>query len=156
RILRRSKDKLIFVLGKVDLLAPDEREQALTYCRDNLARIVAEPVIFPISAKRALDKDPAQRATSGLEPLTEYLQRYLADERGRVLLDNGIGDGLRTCGYLRQNLGIKRRSLGLALEELEERIARVRAQLDGTRAHLRAHHAKIRAEADAIKAGVRL
>ena len=29
RILRRSKDKLIFVLGKVDLLAPDEREEAL-------------------------------------------------------------------------------------------------------------------------------
>jgi small GTP-binding protein len=156
RILRRSKDKLIFVLGKIDLLAPDEREQALAYCRENLARVVAEPVIFPVSAKRALDKDPAQRDASGLRPLLEFLQRWLADERGRVLLDNGIGDGLRTCGYLRQNLGIKRRSLGLALEELEERIARVRAQLDGTRAHLKAHHAKIRAEADAIKAGVRL
>ncbi len=156
RILRRSKDKLIFVLGKVDLLAADEREQALAYCRENLARVVPEPVIFPLSAKRALDKDPATRATSGFEPLLQYLQKYLADERGRVLLDNGIGDGLRTLGYLRQNLGIKRRSLGFALEELEERIARVRTQLDGTRAHLRAHHAKIRAEADAIKAGARL
>jgi small GTP-binding protein len=156
RILRRSKDKLIFVLGKIDLLAPDEREEALRYCQENLARVVAEPVIFPLSAKRALDKDPAQRASSGLPPLRDYLGKYLAEERGRVLLDNGIADGMRTCGYLRQNLGIKRRSLGLALEELEERIARVRAQLDGTQAHLRAHHAKIRAEAEAIKAGMRL
>ncbi|HZS36552.1 MAG TPA: dynamin family protein [Polyangia bacterium] len=156
RILRRSKDKLIFVLGKIDLLAPDEREQALAYCRENLAKIIPEPVIFPISAKRALDKDPAQQIASGLAPLRAYLGRYLAEERGRILLDNGIADGLRTAGYLRQNLGIKRRSLGLALDELEERIARVRAQLDGTRAHLKAHHAKIRAEADAIKAGVRL
>jgi len=156
RILRRSKDKLIFVLGKIDLLSPEEREEALKYCRDNLARIVDEPVIFPVSAKRSLDKDPKVQETSGLQPLRQYLGRYLAEERGRVLLDNGLSDGLRTCAYLRQNLGIKKRSLGLALEELEERIARVRGQLDGTRAHLKAHHAKIRAEADAIKAGMRL
>jgi hypothetical protein len=156
RILRRSKDKLIFVLGKMDLLTAEEREEALGYCREHLGRVVPEPVIFAVSAKRALDKDAATRAGSGLDALTTYLGRYLAEERGRVLLDNGIADGLRTLGYLRQNLGIKRRSLSLALEELEERIARVRAQLDGTQAHLRAHHAKIRAEAEAIKAGMRL
>jgi small GTP-binding protein len=156
RILRRSKDKLIFVLGKIDLLSAEEREEALTYCRENLARVVGEPVIFPISAKRALSKSAAEQAESGLGPLRQYLGRYLADERGRVLLDNGIADGMRTCAYVRQNLGIKRRSLGLALEELEERITRVRAQLDGTRANLKAHHGKIRAEADAIKAGMRL
>jgi hypothetical protein len=73
-----------------------------------------------------------------------------------VLLDNTVSDGLRTCGYLRQNLGIKERSLSLELAELEARIAKVRTQLDGTQAHLRAHHAKIRAEAEAIKAGIRL
>jgi small GTP-binding protein len=156
RILRRSKDKLIFVLGKIDLLAPDERDEALKYCTDNLAKVVGEPMLFPVSAKRALDKSEAVRAQSGLEPLREYLANYLANERGRVLLDNAVADGLRTCGYLRQNLGIKRRSLGLALEELAARITRVRAQLDGTRANLKAHHRKIQAEADAIKAGVRL
>jgi small GTP-binding protein len=156
RILRRSKDKLIFVLGKVDLLSPDEREEALKYCRDNLARVVQEPVIFPLSAKRALDKNPEMQAQSGLQPLQDYLGKYLSNERGRVLLDNAVADGLRTCAYLKQNLGIKKRSLGLQLDELEERIGRVRQQLDGTRAHLRAHHAKIRAEADAIKAGMRL
>ncbi len=156
RILKRSKDKLIFVLGKIDLLSPEEREQALAYCRENLAKIVDEPVIFPLSAKRALDKDPKVQETSGLAPLRQYLGKYLADERGRVLLDNAVGDGLRTCGYLKQNLGIKKRSLGLALEELEERIARVRTQLDGTRAHLKAHHGKIRASASAISAGMRL
>jgi hypothetical protein len=160
RILRRSKDKLIFVLGKIDLLAPDEREQALAYCRDNLAKVVDEPVIFPVSAKRALDPkakdDPQLMASSGLGPLKAYLGKYLSEEKGRVLLDNAVNDGLRTCAYLRQNLGIKKRSLGLALEELEQRIARVRQQLDGTQAHLRAHHAKIRAESEAIKAGMRL
>ncbi len=156
RILRRSRDRLIFVLGKVDLLTAEEREQALAYCTEHLAKVVDEPVIFPVSAKRALDKNAETRALSGFDALLAHLRRYLADERGRVMLDNGVADGLRTLGYLRQNLGIKRRSLGLALEELETRIGRVRSQLDGTQAHLRAHHARIRAEAEAIKAGMRL
>jgi small GTP-binding protein len=156
RILRRSRDRLIFVLGKVDLLTQEEREQALAYCTEHLGKVVDEPVIFPVSAKRALAKDAETRALSGFDALLTHLRRYLADERGRVMLDNGVADGLRTLGYLRQNLGIKRRSLGLALEELEMRIGRVRSQLDGTNAHLRAHHARIRAEAEAIKAGMRL
>jgi small GTP-binding protein len=156
RILRRSKDKLIFVLGKVDLLAPDEREEALRYCREHLGQIVVEPMIFPVSAKRALSQDEAQRNASGMQPLVNYLTQYLAHERSRVLLDNAVQDGLRTCGYVKQNLGIKRRSMSLALDELEARIVRVRQQLDGTHANLRATHAKIRAESEAIKAGMRL
>jgi small GTP-binding protein len=156
RILKRSRDKLIFVLGKVDLLAPDEREEAMRYCREHLGEVVPEPILFAISAKRALSVDEAQRKSSGMEPLVAHLQKYLAEERTRVLLDNAVGDGLRTCGYLKQNLGIKRRSLSLALGELETRIARVHHQLEGTHANLRATHAKIRAEAEAIKAGMRL
>jgi hypothetical protein len=73
-----------------------------------------------------------------------------------VLLDNGVGDGLRTAGYLRQNLGIKRRSLSLALDELEARIAKVREELSHRKATLRAMHEKIRAESQAIAASVRL
>ena len=136
RILRRSKDKLIFILGKIDLLSPEEREEALKYCRDNLARVVDEPQIFPVSAKRQLSDKEADKAASGFAPFLAHLRKYLADERGRVLLDNGIADGLRTGGYLASNLGIKRRSLQLALEELEERIGRVRAQLDGAQSRL--------------------
>src|SRR4051812_39395634 len=96
RILRRSKDKLIFVLGKIDLLTPDERDEALRYCRETLARFVDEPQIFPLSAKRQLSDKEAERAQSGFGPLLTHLRHYLADERGRVLLDNAIGDGLRT------------------------------------------------------------
>ncbi len=156
RILRRSRDKIFFVIGKVDLLAPDERDETLAFAREHLGKIVPEPMIFPLSAKRQLSADPAVRESSGMQPLLNHLQKYLSTSRGQVLLDNGIGDGLRTLVYLRQNLGIKRRSLGLQLDELEARIAKVRVQLDGARAHLRSHHARIHAEAEAVKAGVRL
>ncbi len=156
RILRRSKNKLIFVLGKIDLLTTDEQKEALDYCRSHLAAVVEEPVMFALSAKRALSTDAEERLRSGMPQLVNYLQRYLVEQRGLVLLDNGVSDAQRTAGYLRQNLGIKRRSLDLALEELEARIARVNVQLEDTKRHLRAHHGKIRAESEAVKAGVRL
>ena len=156
RILRRSRDKIFFVIGKIDLLAPDERDETLRFAREHLSKVVAEPLIFPLSAKRQLSEDPKVRETSGMQPLLDHLTDYLGTSRGRVLLDNGVGDGLRTLAYLKQNLGIKRRSLGFELEELEARIGKVRAQLDGAHAHLRAHHDRIRAEAEAVKAGVRL
>lgn len=154
RILKRSKDKLIFIIGKADLLAPDEREETMRYCQQNLGKIVPEPVIFLLSAKQALQSGDLEK--SGVRPLLDYLQRYLSNDRGRVLLDNASGDGLRLSGYLRQNLGIKRRSLQLSLEELEARIAKVRAELAGKQQTLRQVHERIQAEAEAVKAKVRL
>lgn len=153
RLLRRSRDKLIFVVGKVDLLTDEEREEALTFCHRHLSRIVPDPVIFAVSARRWLAGD---QAGSGMSPLLEHLARYLAEERSRVLLDNGVSDGLRTVGYLRSHLGIKRHSLHLALGELEGRIARVRKELEERKATLRAVHEKIRAESQAIRAAARL
>jgi small GTP-binding protein len=153
RILRRSRDKLIFIIGKIDLLAPDEREQAIGFCREHLGRIVPDPMIFPLSAKRWLAGD---KNASGMQALLDHLGRYLAEERGRVLLDNGVSDGLRTAGYLRQNLGIKRVSLQLALDELEARAIKVKQELDRRKATLRAMHEKIRAESQAIQATVRI
>ena len=153
RVLRRSRDRLVFVVGKMDLLSPEEREEALAFCRTHLARIVDDPVIFPVSAKRQLSKDPTG---SGFPDLLAHLTKFLSADRGRVLLDNGVSDGLRTVGYLAQNLGIKRRSLALGVEELEARIAKVRSELDTRRATLRNIHEKIRVETAAIRAGVRL
>ncbi len=156
RILRRSRDKLIFIVGKIDLLARDELEEALHYCRQNLARIVVEPLIFPVSAKRELSSNEVDRKQSGFVALREHLALYLASDRGRVLLDNAISDGLRTTGYLRQNLGIKRRSLELSVDELQTRVAKVKEQLESSHATLRKTHTKIVAESAAIAATLRL
>jgi ribosome biogenesis GTPase A len=153
RILKRSKDKLLFIVGKADLLAQDEQEETLRYCRTHLSRLVDAPVLFLVSAKQALQGDVEG---SGMLPLQRYLTQYLSDERGRVLLDNASSDGLRLAGYLRQNLGIKRRSLQLSLEELEARIARVRGELAGKQRTLRQIHERITAEAEAVKAKIRL
>jgi small GTP-binding protein len=152
RILERSKDRLIFVIGKIDLLTPAEIEDVTSYVRDHLGKIVAEPPIFAVSARRHLAGDAAG---SGMQPLIAHLARTLTEDRGRVLLDNAAGDGLRSAAYLRQNLGVKRRALELTVSELEERVAKVRAQLAATRDSLEKLHDKIGAEGAAIRAQVR-
>lgn len=154
RVLRRSRDRLIFVLGKVDLLTPDELTEAVAYCREHLSRIIEEPLIFPVSSRRALSSNPGDRESSGVPALRSYLANHLAMHRGRLLVDNAIDDGLRTAGYLQQTLGIKRRSLELELDELERRVTRVRAHLEGTRESLRAQERRIRAQCDAVRAEV--
>ena len=69
RILRRSRDKIFFVIGKIDLLAPDESEETLRFARTHLTQVGPDPMIFPLSAKRQLSADPAVRETSGMQPL---------------------------------------------------------------------------------------
>jgi len=152
RLLERSKDRLIFVIGKIDLLTPSELEDVKIYVRQHLARIVDDPPIYAVSARRALAGDAAG---SGMAPLTEHLARTLTEDRGRVLLDNAAGDGLRAAGYLKQNLGVKRRALKLSLGELEDRVGKVRAQLAATRESLSKLHDRIQGEAEAVKAQVR-
>jgi hypothetical protein len=153
RILERSRDRLIFVLGKTDLLTPSELEDVLAYVRENLSKLVPDPPIFAISARKHLAGDAAG---GRMQPLLEQLERTLSVDRGRVILDNAAIDGLRAAQYLRQNLGVKRSALSLSVGELETRVGKVREQLASTRDSLDKLHAKIAAEGDAIKAQVRL
>jgi small GTP-binding protein len=153
RVLERSRDRMIFVIGKVDLLTEPELADVEEYVREHLARLVDEPPIFAVSARKALAGD----AQAGrMQPLTEHLSRFLSEDRGRILLDNAAGDALSTAAYLQQNLSLKRHALSLSLAELEGRVARAREQLAATQEQLGQLHGKIEAEAHAVKAQIRL
>ncbi len=152
RLLKRNRDKLIFVLGKVDLIDDDEQAQALAFAQEHLAAVLPDPEIFALSARRYLEGD---HEGSGMAPLLAYLQRFLQEERGRILLDNAASDAKRTIAYLRSSIGIKRGSLNLTVEELDARVADVRRQLEGSRANLDEISSQVKNEGEAIKATVR-
>jgi small GTP-binding protein len=152
RLLRRSRDKLIFVLGKADLLDETELAEATAFAQEHLTELVEDPVIFAISPRKHLEGEVEK---GGMGPLLEFLRSYLNEQRGRVLLDNALADGERTVSYIRSNLGIKLASLDLDLDELSKRIAEVRQRLDGSQQNLRESLQRIRNEAEAIKATVR-
>ncbi len=60
------------------------------------------PVVFPVSAEAALRG--RHRAASGLPDLVAHLTRFLAEERGRILLDNALGEGLGAAELLSKGI----------------------------------------------------
>jgi small GTP-binding protein len=152
-VLEGSRNRMVFVLGKVDLLSESEREAVLRYVRKELASFADEPVVFPVSARDWLS---GKKAESGLPELLEYLKGFLETDRARLLLDNAAADASRTAAYLEKNLGVKLRAYDLDLAELEQRVASVREQLNASKKTLDGLHGRIRAECEAIKSQVHL
>ncbi len=153
RVLESARDRLIFVLGKMDMLSPDERSAVLDYVKKGLAQITPEPVVFPLSARDwARDKAPG----SGMPELMEYFERFLARDRAQVILDNAAADAARTASYLESNLGVRMRAYDLDIGELEQRIGAVREQLDASKRKLDDLHVRIEADAGSIKNQVEL
>lgn len=152
-VLEGSKERLIFVLGKMDLLTPAEQAAVTTYVREGLAQFVPNPVVFPLSAKAWLDsRDPE----SGFPQLLEYLDRFLDTDRGRIIVDNAATDAERTAALIQQNLGIKLHALGLDIDELETRVEEVRKQLHASKRQIDELHLRIKADTEAIKSQVRM
>ncbi len=152
RILRSTRDRLLFVVAKTDLLTESELNETLAFARKHLAAIVPEPAIFPVSAKRALAGD---RAGSGLDAFVTALGATVENQRRKLLLDNALADAGRLAGFIRQSLAIHRRSLELPLGELEERIGRAKERLKSGKKVLETAAETVRAETAALKARVR-
>src|SRR5436190_10823966 len=152
RILRSTRDRLIFVIAKADLLDDAELAETVRFARQHLAAIVPEPAIFPVSARRALAGD---RAGSGLDAFVAALGTTVAHERRRLLLDNALADATRLCAFIRQSLAIHRRSLELPVPELQDRIARAQERLHSGKKVLESAAETVRAETSALKARVR-
>ncbi len=152
KLLSHSKDKVLFVINKIDLLDDEEKEEALAYARTHLARLVDEPKVFAVSAEKALEGDPNG---AGLTHLTEELRRFLTEERGRVLLDNALDAGLRAAGTLKQSLQIQKRALEMDQDELERRLAALENDLSSSEAMADHRERQIRESLSGVKALLR-
>jgi small GTP-binding protein len=141
RVLEAARERLIFVLGKIDLLNADERAAVFEYVKQGLAQITPDPVVFALSAK----------TRDGMGELMQYLERFLARDRAQVILDNAAADAARTASYLENNLGVRMRAYDMDMGELEQRITAVREQLDTSKRKLDDLHVRIAADAGSIK-----
>lgn len=151
KLLKASRDKIVFVITKWDLLSKDEQAQALGYAKDQLAKLVRAPVVFPVSAELAL----AGKADSGVPQLLAHLTRFLAEERGRILLDNALGEGLNVVSLLAKGVTARRRALDMKSEELERRIKLLEQDLQGQAGTIEQRRIQIREEIAGVKVGAR-
>lgn len=150
KLLKASRDKIVFVITKWDILNDDEKREALAYARAQLANLVKDPVVFPVSAETALQ---GNLAGSGMTELLAHLTTFLAEERGRILLDNALGEGINTSGLLARGVDARRRGLAMKTEELERRIKMLEQDLAGTAGTIEQRRIKIREEISGIKVG---
>jgi small GTP-binding protein len=151
KLIGKSRDKIVFVVNKADIWSADEREEALGYVRRELAKLVKEPVLFPVSAQYAL----AERPDSGMPELTAYLGAFLANERGRIMLDHALAEGLAITTLLAQGVETKRLTLDMTAEELDRKIAILKREAEGQLQSIEQRRATIREEVAAVKAWAR-
>jgi ribosome biogenesis GTPase A len=152
KLLGQSRDKIVFVVTKRDIWDEEEQKQALGYIRTELGKLVKSPVLFAVSAEQALE---GKLAESGMPELLAHLTRFLAEERGRILLDNALGEGVAAAGLLRKGIDARRRASAMSTEELERRIGLLEKDLAGQSRTIEERRAGIREDVAAIRAVVK-
>jgi GTPase SAR1 family protein len=153
KLLRASRDKIVFVITKWDILNAEERSEALAYANVQLSKLVKDPVVFPVSAETALTAGKV--AESGMPELLVHLTHFLAEERGRILLDNALGEGLNVSTMLGKGVDARRRAIAMKADELDRRIKMLEQDLAGQAMTIEQRRAKIREEVSGIKVGAR-
>jgi small GTP-binding protein len=152
KLLKASRDKIVFVITKWDLLSPDEQREALAYAKNHLSTLVKDPVVFPVSSETAL---AGNREASGLPELVAHITRFLAEERGRILLDNALGEGLGLSELLSKGVDARRRSILMKTDEIDRRIAALEKDLAGQSGTIEQRRMAIREDVSGIKASAR-
>ncbi len=151
KLLAQSRDKIIFVVTKRDIWDETEQREALAYIKTELGKLVKAPVLFAVSAEKKLEGDPEH---SGMPELLAHLTKFLADERGRILLDNALGEGIEAARMLRKGVDARRRASMMSVEELNRRLAFLEKDLAGQSRTIEERRSGIREEVAAIKAWV--
>ena len=152
KLLGQSRDKIVFVVTKRDIWDEAEQKEALGYIRNELGKLVKSPVVFAVSAEQALE---GKVSGSGMPEMLAHLTTFLAEERGRILLDNALGEGLASVSMLRKGIDARRRAAAMTHEELERRIALLEKDLAGQSRTIEERRSGIREEVSAIRAWVR-
>jgi small GTP-binding protein len=152
KLLKASRDKIVFVITKWDLLSSDEQREALAYAKNHLSTLVKDPVVFPVSSEMALS---GNREGSGLPELVTHITRFLAEERGRILLDNALGEGLGLSELLSKGVDARRRSILMKTDEIDRRIAALEKDLTGQSGTIEQRRMAIREDVSGIKASAR-
>ena len=152
KLLGQSRDKIVFVVTKRDIWDEAEQKEALAYVRTELGKLVKNPVVFAVSAEQALD---GKASESGMPEMLAHLTKFLAEERGRILLDNALGEGLASVSMLKKGIDARRRAAAMTHEELERRIGLLEKDLAGQSRTIEERRAGIREEVSAIRAWVR-
>ncbi|MGC8778495.1 MAG: dynamin family protein, partial [Candidatus Caldatribacteriaceae bacterium] len=129
RSVRSKVAHLIFIFNKVDYLRKEEVSSLLSFLKKVLweeAGMSAEPLIFPVSARMALEgqkqNNPALFHRSGMDEVAQYLLTFLASEKNRTLQIAVAKKAVDILDALIMHFELLLRSLEMPLLDLDERL----------------------------------
>jgi hypothetical protein len=156
RLLKANRDRILFILNKIDALGPEEVREVEQYAREKLAALIGPVELFAFSGRQAL---VAQQQGRPLPvPFVAFrgeLMQFLQEQRAYIILDSALAGGLRVATLLEQNLSIKRQGYGLEKEDLERKISAVRGRLKESRKLIAENVARIDEATKGISATAR-
>lgn len=134
RLLKANRDRIIFVLNKIDALSPEDLVEVERYARDRLEALIGPVELFAFSARKALNAQKnGEVVPEAFARFQDYLMGFLNEQRAYIILDSALAGGQRVGGLLLQNLAIKRQGYRMEKAELDRRITAVRAKLKESR-----------------------
>ncbi|MEM4265400.1 MAG: dynamin family protein, partial [Thermoplasmata archaeon] len=133
--IRSQTDRLFIVLNKVDMMAEKDRAEVLEFSERVLTEAMggAEPEIFPLSAKLALeareagDQDKLKR--SGYIALENKLREFLAKGKAEALLANAKNRLMRAASDLLTAVEIEQRIVSEPVAAMDEKMEWLRREI---------------------------
>lgn len=134
RLLRANRDRIIFVLGKIDALSDEEAREVEAYARQRLETLIGPVELFAFSAREALkDQQLGREPSSDFQAFRSYVAQFVREQKESIILDSALGGALRISALMEQHLAIKKQGYRLEKEELDRRIRAVHLKLRESR-----------------------
>ena len=134
RLLKANRERILFVLGKVDALDEHEAKEVEAYARQRLETLIGPVELFAFSARDALEKqNKGEEPSDTFQMFRSYVQQFVREQKEAIVLDSALGGALRIAALMEQNLAIKRQGYRLEKEDLQQRIQRVHDKLRESR-----------------------
>ena len=133
--VRRFVRSIYIVQNKIDRLNGGEWKEALAFSRSVIRDALGDYVdIYPISSKMGLEAklacDPMLLEESGLSSFQAELERFIAVEKGRVLLDSFIAKMQREMSRLQAILDLERKVLCDEGERLDGKVRWLKSETE--------------------------
>lgn len=131
--VRQYADKIFFLLNKIDYFTSTEIKESIAFTAQTIKDDTGlEVQIHPISAKLALEgklkSSEELLRKSNLPAFSQVLDRFLVEEKGKVLLLSATSNLLRILSQARLQLELELQSLTCPLDLLQEKLGALEAK----------------------------
>lgn len=138
RDVQAESARMFFVLNKIDYLSERDRAESLAFTHEGIREAIGrEAVVFPVSARQALEAKVAGNETavaaSGLSVFEEKFAEFLLRDKGAAIICSVGGHATALLANESNAIRIEEASLDRPLDELERTSADLSRVFDDAR-----------------------